>query len=53
MDNAWEFRWASESGAQGMAYPEELIYLGFTRLRPHPVYPGAWLMVRTVPRETA
>lgn len=41
-----EFRWASEVGRHGMPYPEELEYLGFTRVRPCPNYPTAWLMVR-------
>lgn len=40
------YRWASERGAQGMPYPEELAHLGYERIREHPLYPGAWLMRR-------
>ena len=41
-----EYRWASDSGAQGMPYVEEIEYLGFERLREHPLFPGTWLMRR-------
>jgi len=41
-----EFRWASEAGAAGMAYPEELEYLGYERVRRHPFWPASWLMRR-------
>ena len=41
-----EYRWASESGAQGMATVDELEWLGYVKLREHPLYPGTWYMKR-------
>lgn len=47
-----EFRWASESGAHGLATPEELLYLGYVyhlrdgRRVSDPRYPGSVLMRR-------
>ena len=41
-----EYRWASESGAQGMATPEELEWLGYEKVREHPLWEGSWLMKR-------
>lgn len=47
-----EYRWASESGAQGMPHPDELRYFGYTEARRgdavvrDPRYPGSVLFVR-------
>lgn len=49
---ATEYRWASETGAHGMATPDELVYFGFVyheregRRVCDPRYPGSWLMRR-------
>lgn len=43
-----EFRWASNVGANGMPYPEELEYLGYKRVKTHPTYRHSILMVRSV-----
>lgn len=40
------YRWASETGANGMPHVEECEYLGYAKVREHPAYPGAWLMVK-------
>jgi hypothetical protein len=48
-----EFRWASETGANGMPYPAELEYLGWTRVLRDgqecrdPRYPHSLLMERS------
>ena len=47
-----EFRWASDSGAHGMATPAELLYLGYVHHErdgqrcSDPRYLGSWLMRR-------
>jgi hypothetical protein len=40
------YAWASETGAHSMPTPEELKAQGYVKLRPHPWYEGAWLMVK-------
>lgn len=47
-----EYRWASDTGSQGMPYPEELQYLGYHPMIrdghsvSDPRYPGSLLMRR-------
>jgi len=47
-----EYRWASESGANGMATPDELVWLGYEPAMrdgqpcAEPRWPGTWLYVR-------
>ena len=43
-------QWASETGAQGMAIPQELEKLGWHRLSEHPLFHGTWLMEAEEPR---
>ena len=43
-------QWASETGAQGMAIPQELEKLGWHRLSEHPLFHGTWLMEAAEPR---
>ena len=43
-----EYRWASEHGTAGMPHPEELAYLGYVKVRQHPMWPSSWLMRRDV-----
>jgi len=43
-DVAGEYRWAHESGAQGMPTPDELEAQGWVRVHFHPNYRRSWLM---------
>lgn len=49
MVESWEYRWASETGAQGMPHPEELEYLGYERLLRHRFWPDSILYRRPAP----
>ena len=52
----YDYRWASESGANAMPYPEELVYLGYEIVRRdgepcrYPPHPTSVLMRRAVER---
>lgn len=41
-----EWRWASETGANGMITVEEAEWLGYQKVAQHPLYPKSWLMRR-------
>lgn len=47
-ERAWLFRWASETGAQGMPFPEEVEWLGYQRVGQDPRFPTSWLYRRAV-----